>query len=121
MRAFQAKPGDHYSWIGKGGQVDHNADSTLGDDIGSAVTDLNGHDSQSCVDSKHLEKVDDWVSAPDDVCHDQGSLDLAPDLSVGFLCCCCCQADQELIDNVGEQNLSSSTRAASLQHSSCKQ
>ena len=46
MRAFHFKPGGHSSWIWYSGQVDHNADSTLGDDVRGAVTDLNGHDSQ---------------------------------------------------------------------------
>ena len=58
----------------------------------------------SSIDSKHWEEVDDWVSAPADDCHDLGSLDLAPDLSVRLLGCCCCEADQELIVNVAEES-----------------
>ena len=51
-----------------------------------------------------IGKVDDWVSAPADDCHDLGNLDLAPDLSVRLLGCCCCEADQELIVNVAEES-----------------
>ena len=45
--------------FGVGDLVRHNADSALGDDVRSTVSDLNGHHRLCCTDSKHLEKVDD--------------------------------------------------------------
>ena len=89
--------------FGVGDLVGHNADSALGDDVRGTVSDLNGHHRLCCPDSKHWEKVDDWVSAPADDCHDLGNLDLAPDLRVSLLGCCACKASQENIDNVAEE------------------
>merc|ERR1712028_154888 len=39
--------------------VDHNSDTTLGDDVGAAVANLNADDRMCSIDAKHGEQVHD--------------------------------------------------------------
>ena len=58
--------------------VYQNANSALGDVVRSAVSNLNGHHSQRCIESKHWEEIDDRVGAPTDHSHDLSAHNLAP-------------------------------------------
>merc|ERR1711976_1155710 len=83
--------------------IDEEPNSALGDDVRSAVADLNGDHSRGCVDAQHGEEVDHWISAPADHCHELGALDLALDSLICLTVGGGRKTNKELIHDVEEE------------------
>merc|ERR1719375_1630248 len=83
--------------------VDDEAHSTLGDDVGDAVADLDVDDGAASTKANHWEQVDNWVCAPANDGPHLGLLNLGLDDWVLFLGCSSGKADQELVHDVEEE------------------
>merc|ERR1712107_254882 len=82
--------------------VDDQANSTLGNDVGHAIAQLDTNDCPCWVDLEHWKQVNDRVGAPTDACHDLSCADFARNLCVLFALGGRCKADKEL-DNVQKE------------------
>merc|ERR1712064_150111 len=83
--------------------VDDQSHTTLGDDVGNAVTDLNGDNRLCSVNAKHGEQVHNRICTPTDHGHHLGNFDLVLDDYVGLTVRCSRKTDEELKDNVQEE------------------
>merc|ERR1712187_1006948 len=59
--------------------VDHQSNAALGDDIGNAITNLNGDNGRCGVDAEHRDQVHHWVCAPANHRHHLRRLDFRLD------------------------------------------
>merc|ERR1719267_398392 len=86
-----------------GDLVDDQANTTLGDDVRDAVTNLDVDNRAASTKANHWEQVDNWVCAPADNSPHLGLLDLALDNWVLLLRCSSGKANQELEHDVEEE------------------
>merc|ERR1719201_2905451 len=89
--------------LGIGDLVDDQADTTLGDNVGNAIANLDVDNGAASTEANHWEQVDNWVCAPADNSPHLGLLDLALDDWVLPLGCSSSKAHQELVHNIEEE------------------
>merc|ERR1711935_561268 len=77
-----------------GDLVDQNPNTTLGNDVGCAVANLDSDDGMCRVDAEHGKQVHDRVCAPTDDSHDLGCLDLPLNDWISFTVCGSAETDE---------------------------
>merc|ERR1719231_2053420 len=88
--------------LGLGDSVDHQTQTTLGDDVGRAVPNLDRNNCLCSANSHHWEKVDHWVCAPADHGDHLGILDQCCNFWIRLCVGCVRQANKECVDNEHE-------------------
>merc|ERR1712100_161174 len=83
--------------------VDQDPHTTLRDDVGHGVTELNGDHRRGATDVQHGEQIDHWVCAPTDHSPDLRGRNLRLDGRVLLLVGGIAETDEELLNDVQEE------------------